>query len=178
VLGNAERVAEVGALGRLAAIFSIIGAVSAALVQPYFARQKHHAELSATFLAANAFFAVLLAVLVGLSVSVPEVLLWVLGSQYSGLRTELLWLVVSATFAAWGGALYSLGASRGWVQPVGLTITGGVLAIVLGVSLVDVSTVRGAFMLNSVTAFVGAVLCFAYLLVQLQRLARMEVTPA
>ena len=178
VMGNADRVAEVGALGRLAVVFSIIGAVSAALVQPYFARQKHHAELSATFLAANAFFAVLLAVLVGLSVSVPEALLWVLGSQYSGLHTELLWLVVSATFAAWGGALYSLGASRGWVQPVGVTIAGGVLAIVLVVSLVDVSTVRGAFMLNSATAFVGAALCFAYLFIQLQSQARMEGKPA
>jgi hypothetical protein len=170
--GNADRVAEVGALGRLAAVFSVVGAVSAALVQPYFARREGPAELAAGFATVNAFFAVLLAALLAWAAAFPASILWLLGSRYAGLQAELGWMVAAATLSAWGGTIYTIGCARGWVMPVGLVIASGTLSTAIAVSLVDVATVRGSFMINTATGLAGAASALAYFGWRLRRHAR------
>lgn len=172
IFGNAERVAEVGALSRLGALFSVIGAVSAALVLPYFARHDGPAELASGFASVNGFFAAMLAALVILATAFPATILWVLGGHYGALHSELVWMVVAATLAAWGGTIYSIGCARGWVMPVSLAVSTGVLATVAAASLVDVSSVRGSFMINTATGLVGTVVAIGYFAWQLRRHAR------
>lgn len=175
--GSAERVAEVGALSRLAALFTVIAAVSAALVLPYFARHDGHAELRAGFAGINVFYAALLALLCAVAVLFPAPILWVLGGNYGALHTELVWMVVASTFAAWGGTLYSIGCARGWVLPIGLTVSTGLLATIAAASLVDVSTVRGGFIINTVTGATSTVVAFAYFSWQLKRHLRLKAAP-
>lgn len=172
LFGNAERVAEVGALGRLAAVFTVIGAVSAALVQPYFAARQSGAELRAGFAGVNGFFAVLLGLLLLLALWLPGPILWVLGGSYGGLDEELVWMVAAATLAAWGGTVYSIGCARGWVMPVGLSIAGGVAAIAATASVVDVSTVVGGFQINAAIGLAGTLTAIGYFDLQLRRHAR------
>lgn len=172
IFGSAERVAEVGALGRLGALFSLIGAVSATLVLPYFARRESGAELSSGLVAINGFFALLLASLLALAWTVPEVLLWVLGAHYAGLHNELCWMLTASTLAAWGGTLYSIGCARGWVMPFWLVAGSGVLATAGAALSVDVSTVRGSYLINTVTALTATVVALVYLVLQLRRHAR------
>lgn len=174
VFGSAERVAEVGALSRLAALFTVIGAVTAALLLPYFARNDGPAELAAGFASVNAFYAALLVALVAFAMAFPVPILWVLGGGYGSLHSELVWMVVAATLSAWGGAIYSIGCARGWVLPIGLTVSTGVLATVVAASSVDVSTVRGSFMINAATGLVSTVVAFGYFSWQLRRLVRMK----
>jgi hypothetical protein len=169
IFGNAERVAEVGALGRLAAVFTVIGAVSAAMILPYFARQDSPSALSAAFASVNIFFGVLLALLTGLAALFPAAILWVLGGQYSNLQTELVWMVIAATLSAWGGTLYSIGCARGWVLPVWLAVSTGLAATVAAAIVVDVATVRGSFIINTATALSGTVVSFGYLVWRLRR---------
>ena len=175
IFGNAERVAEVGALSRLAAAFTVIGAVSAAMVLPYFARQESSSALSAAFVSVNGFYALLLAVLTALSASFPAPILWILGGKYADLQPELVWMIVSATLAAWGGTLYGIGCARGWVLPVWLAVSTGVVATVSTAALVDVSTVRGSFIINTATALSGTLVSFGYLAWRLRRHALHEV---
>lgn len=178
VFGSAERVAEVGALSRLAALFTVISAVSAALVLPYFARQDGPAELASGFASVNAFYALLLASLVAVAMAFPAPILWVLGSGYGALRSELVWMVLAATLSTWGGTVYSIGCARGWVLPVGLSISTGVLATVVAASAVDVSTVRGSFIINTATGLVSTVVALGYFSWQLRRHARLKaLTP-
>lgn len=174
IFGSAERVAEVGALGRLGALFAVIGSVTAVLVQPYFARHDGPAELAAAFVSVNAFYAALLASLVAFATFFPTPILWLLGGSYGALHAELVWMIAAATLSAWGGTIYSVGCARGWVMPVSVTVSTGVLATVAAASMVDVATVRGSFMINTATGLVGTVVAFAYFGWQLRRHARLK----
>jgi hypothetical protein len=178
VLGNAERVAEVGALARLAAVFALLGVVMATLAQPYFARQHGVAELRAAFVLTNAFFALLTAVLCALAWCWPSGLLWVLGPAYAQLKTALLWMVLSSTLTAWGATVYSLGSARGWVLPVGLAAPAGLLTLAIGAWQFDLATAAGVFMLNTATALVGLVLAVFYVAHQLRRYAHAHAQQA
>lgn len=174
LLGAAERVAEVGALSRLAAVFTIVGAVSAALIQPYFARRQQPAELSAVFAWTNAFYGAVFATVTSTALLWPQPILWVLGPQYAHLGSELPWMVASATLTAWGAALYSLGTVRSWVQPIALTVLGGVAAVALTIPWVDMSSVRGVFIVNTALGLAGAALSFGFVALRLRRFARLR----
>ncbi len=174
IFGSAQRVAEVGALGRIAAAFSVVSAVSAALLYPYFARQNQSADLNAAFVAVNAFYALLLGALIAWASVFPAAILWVLGPQYAALETELVWMVLAATLASWGGTLYSIGCARGWVLPVWWVVGTGLLATVGAACVVDVSTVRGSFMIGAATGLVATVVAFAYMTRQLRLHARVQ----
>ncbi len=163
IFGSTQHVAEVGALGRLSALFAVIGSVTAALVLPYFARRKAGAELTRGLILTNAFFALLLVLLLTLGWLAPNALLWVLGGHYGGLQAELNWMLAAGALAAWGGTLYSVGCSLGWVMPFWLNAPAGLAATVLAALLVDVTTVRGSFIINSVTALAGLLASAGYL---------------
>lgn len=172
MFGSAERVAEAGALGRLAALFTVITAVSASLVLPYFARRESAAELAAGFAGVNLFYGALLVVLVAAGMAMPQPILWVLGGHYAGLHDELVWMLLASALTAWGGAIYTIGCARGWVMPAWLGISTGIVATVSAAALVDVSTVRGSFMINASTGLVGTVVALGYFSNQLRRHAR------
>ena len=162
LFGTADRVAEIGALGRLGAGFAVIAAVIGAVIQPYFARNHGVAALESGFLAVNAFFAALLAGLVGLAWAFPAEILWVLGGHYARLGPELRWMMAAVSLTAWSGALYSIGCGRGWVLPGRLGIGCGLAATLLGIRCFDLATVAGNLALNVLTAGVGTVVTFAY----------------
>lgn len=170
--GGAERVAEVGALGRLALLFSLIGAVLASIVQPYFARPRSAAELRQGFHVLNLGFAALTAALVAFAVALPQALLWVLGERYAGLRAEAPWMVAAGCLAAWSGAVYSMGSARGWIVPARWMIPTGVGAIVAGALCFDVATVLGAFQVNTLWSLASGMLAAAWVGRQLWRDSR------
>ena len=176
IFGSAERVAEVGALSRLAALFSVIGAVTAALVLPYFARHDGPAELASGFAGVNVFFGALLASLMALATAFPAPVLWLLGGHYAALHAELVWMVAAATLSAWGGTLYSIGCARGWVMPLALVVSTGVLATATAASVVDVASVRGSFIINTATALVAMLAAGGYFAWQLRRHARLKAS--
>ena len=178
VFGSAERVAEVGALGRLGAGFAVIGSVSAALVLPYFARHDGPAELMSGFISVNAFYAALLALLLTLASAFPAAILWVLGGTYGGLQSELVWMILASTLATWGGSVYSIGCARGWVMPLWLVVSTGVAATAIAASLVDVSTVRGSFQINTATGAVGVAVAIGYFTWKLRRHAHLKASAA
>lgn len=167
--GQTQQVAEVGALGRLALLFTVVGSVLAALVLPYFARPRRAGELRDAFLLINALFLGLSVLLVVLAATVPSVLLSLLGPQYLHLVGETPWMVLSASLSAWSGAVYAMGAARGWVTPGWLVIPVGTATLALVVMLVDVSTVSGAFQLNTAAAAAATLLVLAYVGLRLRR---------
>jgi hypothetical protein len=174
LFGDAKGVAEVGALGRLGALFALIGAVMAALVQPYFAAHHRSIELRSGFVAINLFFGALAVALLLVSLAAPQALLWILGPRYAGLDTELAWMVAATALAAWGGALYAAGCARGWVLPARWAVSSGIVASVLMLFWVDFSTATGGFMLNTGTSMTGLGVVGLYVHRELRRLERAE----
>ncbi len=163
VFGSAEKVADIGALGRLGAGFAVIMSVIATVVMPYFARTEQASQLESGFVALNAFFAALLGVLVAAALVLPAPILWVLGPHYDGLGAELVWMVLATALVAWSGALYSVGCARGWVLPASLGIGFGVASTIVGLRCFDLSTVAGNLKLTTLTAFVALLVNAGYL---------------
>lgn len=172
LLGSTQTVAEVGALGRIAVLFTIIGAVVVAIIQPYFARQHEARALVRAFAAVNAFFAVLTLALWALASAYPGYVLWILGGSYRSLQAAVPWLVLGACLAAWSGAAYAIGAARGWVVSAAWLIPSGLLAIVASIALFDVATPTGACMMGCVTAGTGALVSVGYVSQQLRAALR------
>lgn len=170
--GGTDRLAEVGALGRLAVLFTVVGAVVIALVQPFFARSRRPRELISGFIALNGFFAVVSIALVALASLAPGLLLWVLGPRYGDLKSELVWMVLGASLSAWSGAVYAVGAGRTWILPTVPIIIGGVGSMALTASLVDLSTVIGGLMVNTASALVATVLTIVFVSLKLRTLHR------
>ncbi len=169
VFGTAERVADVGALGRLGAGFAVVTSVIGGLVLPYFARSEDARQLESGFVVLNGFFALLSAALVGASLLMPATILWVLGPHYAGLQSELVWMVLATAFTAWAGALYTVGCARGWVLPGTLGIGCGLLSTVVGLRCFDLATVSGNFKLNTLTAAVALAVNVGFMGLQLLR---------
>ncbi len=167
--GSSERVAELGALGRLAALFSIIAAVVAAVIQPYFARASTARQLRQGFWALNLFFVLMTAALCALALTAPHGLLWILGPRYAGLTSEVIWMVLGASLSAWSGAVYAVGAARNWLVPSWVVIPSGLLIFALAVQFFDVSTVAGNLMLNTSAACLMLALTVGYVWLRLAR---------
>ncbi|RVU45086.1 oligosaccharide flippase family protein [Rubrivivax rivuli] len=161
-LGQAQQVAEVGALSRLAMLFTVLSNVLAALVAPYFARPRLAGELRTGFGLVNAGFALLCAALGTLALLLPGPLLWVLGPQYLHLKAETPWMVLSTTLSVWAGAVYAIGAARGWIVPALLNIPLGLLALLAALLLFDAGTAAGAFQINTAVAAASVLLLVGY----------------
>ena len=178
VLGTGADVAALGALARLAGVFTVIGVLMATLAQPYFARQHDSAALATAFVAINLIFGALLLALLGLAAAWPQAVLWLLGPAYAGLANELLWMVAASTVAAWSGALYSLGCARGWVLPLGWAVAATLLGTVLAMAALDLATPRGALAMNTLTASLSLLAVWVFMAHQLRKLADPALTAA
>ena len=108
-------VAEVGALGRLAMIFSVLTNLLANIFVPAFARCHNRRKLRLLYLAiVGGVSAFSLVILLGASFF-PEQFLFVLGNKYAHLHQELLLMVGGAVLGTLTGTFWSLNASKAWV---------------------------------------------------------------
>lgn len=162
ILGSAERVAEVGALGRLAMVFALVGAVFAGLVQPYFARRQSRRDLLQGFAVVNLAFLALTVLLTAAALLLPQALLWILGPRYAGLHAELVPMVLASSLGAWSAALYSAGAARNWIVPAALVIPVSLATLVASALFFDVATVAGSLQMSLAGAAAALAMTLAF----------------
>jgi capsular exopolysaccharide synthesis family protein len=143
IFGNTKSIAEVGALGRFAVIFSIINAVMAGIILPSFSRcqsvsllYRRYWQIIGTFCLIGLFF-------VGFTALFPSQILWVLGNKYDHLKNEFLLMVISTVFTSIVGNMWWLNASRAWIQYSWFNIPGTIATQIILIILLDVSTVKG-----------------------------------
>ncbi len=109
-------VAEVGALGRLAMIFAVLGNLLTNIFAPAFSRCQERRQLG--WLYAGIVGGVVAASACSCWAAqhfLPNEFLFVLGNKYSHLQYELLLMVGGATLNMVAGTLWTLNASRAWV---------------------------------------------------------------
>ena len=114
VFGETDAIAQVGALGRLGALFVILGSVTQVLVAPRFP-QIPREQLVPRILQVTGAAATLGAVLTAIAFLVPQPLLFLLGPQYDGLRLEVGWYVAGASLAFFGATLYAMNLGRRFI---------------------------------------------------------------
>jgi O-antigen/teichoic acid export membrane protein len=149
LFGSTKSIAEVGALGRLAVILSVIGSVMSSIVLPRFASYRSAQMVRRRFVQITGGFVLLGLALVAAALLLPGPFLWVLGKNYSQLQRELPLMMVQTALTSIAMNMWSLNSSRGWIEYVWVNIPATILVQAVGIALLDVSTVRGVLLLGS-----------------------------
>jgi hypothetical protein len=166
ILGSTQNIAEIGALGRLGIMFSIIGAVMTSIVLPGFARCQSAAQLRRRYFQIVGAFCLFGLSLVALAGLFPDQLLWVLGSKYSHLRNELFLMMIMTAFNSVVAAMWSLNSSKAWIKRSWLNIPSVIFTQIFLLLFLDISTLSGVlwfgvlsliptFLLNCMLTFRG-----------------------
>jgi O-antigen/teichoic acid export membrane protein len=166
IFGSTQNIAEIGALGRLGIIFSIISAVMANIVLPSFARCQSASQLQRRYFQIVGGFILFGLSLIALAALFPEQLLWILGRKYGHLRNELLLMMVMTAFNSLVTAMWSLNSSRAWITRSWLNIPGVIIMQISLLLFLDISTLSGVlwfgifslvptFLLNCMLTFSG-----------------------
>ncbi|HEY9810711.1 MAG TPA: hypothetical protein V6D13_15385 [Halomicronema sp.] len=151
LFGNTQNIAEFGALGRLAVIFSVFSAVMSGIVLPSFARCQSVKILSRRYWQIIGGFCVFGLMLVSLAVFFPSQVLWILGNQYQYLESEVVLMVASTVLSSLAGIMWSINSAKAWIEyawiepPLRV-----VLQIILLMSL-DISSVKGVLIFNIIS---------------------------
>ena len=155
VFGNTERVAQVGALTRLAMLFNILSTVFALMVVPRFARmQAGQALLFRWFWVVQLVLILPLIAVVAVVARFPSESLAILGGDYRVLSTEVVLVAASGAMTLLSGCAYSLAAARGVVAaPAFVIVTAITLQVGLALTL-PISTVAGVLWLQLISNIV------------------------
>lgn len=158
IFGNVQHVAEVGALGRIGMIFSILISTTSALVVPRFARCQDPIRLRSRYIQILLAFSGI--VLFGTLFSwwLPGPLLWLLGPKYDELG-GLVWLAVLATgTGSLAGLLYSLNVNKGWIPPAAIVIPAEILTQLILCFTFDLSSVRDILLIGLLAPLVPSLI--------------------
>ena len=149
---QAGSVAEVGALGRLAMIFTVLGSLLTNIFAPAFARCQERRKLGMLYGGiVSGVVAFSLLVLAG-AFFLPNQFLFVLGPHYAHLQHALLLMVGGAVLNMIASTLWTLNASRAWIFGSWLYIPltlGTQLALI---PFVDFTSVPGVLTFNLFSA--------------------------
>lgn len=149
---RATSIAEVGALGRLAMIFSVLTNLLANVFVPAFARCQNKGKM-------RWLYGAIIGGVVAFSLSIisgawifPDEFLFVLGSKYAHLHRELLLMVAGAVLSALTGTFWALNASKAWVSGAWLYIPLTLVTQIVLIPYTDFSSVAGVLIFNLLSA--------------------------
>ena len=150
---RAGAVAEVGALGRLAMIFAVLGNLLTNIFAPAFSRCHKKWQLGWLYVGIVGGVSGFGLLVLGGAVVFPNEFLLVLGNKYSHLQHELPLMVGGATLAMLAGTLWTLNASRAWIGGSWLYIPLTLGTQLLLIPLTDFSSVSGVLIFNLFSVF-------------------------
>lgn len=140
-------IAGFGALMRLAALLAPIRVLNNAFFIPFVARAKEHVALK--IIGISALMSLPGFTMTAIAFLFPNLLLWLLGPNYSHLHQELLVMTLCLTFTQASGEFWNLVAHRGWVKYSSLQVLIGFAWVGIAFTLLDLTTISGALILNA-----------------------------
>jgi len=145
-LSSARTVAEVGALGRISNILVLAQSAIVALVAPRMARYEDPRLLFRRYLqVVLVAFAACTTVFL-LSWLFPKPFLWLIGPKYAGLGSALPIAMAAALFYALALTIYSLNASRAWIDQAWISIPLTLALQAISLVWLDVAQLKGALL--------------------------------
>ncbi|EMI58106.1 lipopolysaccharide biosynthesis protein [Rhodopirellula sallentina] len=146
ILGNPSSIAQVGALGRISVLLSVLVSILATLMVPRFARMEQNPrQVAAKF---YQIVVGLFGVLILFNIfawAFPDALLGLLGDKYAGLQMLLRWSLAAATFGTLNRVTSQLMNSRGLVMPPTLYIPLAIMAQIAALASQDLTQLQGVF---------------------------------
>jgi hypothetical protein len=155
--GTVQKVAEAGALGRLAIAFALVSAAFNSLALPRFARAVDPAAVRRRYVGLVALMAAIGAAAVSFAWAFPRAVLFVLGAAYMHLDDEVVWMVGASAASLVGITIHLLNTARGWVRGIWLGVPATVVVQVALVRYVDLGSIRGAILIQA-SAYVAPLL--------------------
>lgn len=170
IFGSTTSVAHVGALSRLGMILNLFSVLFVTILSPRFSRLTSHKPLLLKrFFHLQIIMLVASILIVMIALIFPTELLWILGSDYSNLQWELLLNIVGSCLYLIAGLNFGLFTSRGWVINPIVSIPIGIVSIVVGVTLFELSSLKGILELNIFLATVQVLLNGGYCLMKITK---------
>lgn len=151
IFGNTQNIAEIGALGRLAVLFSVLNSIMSSIILPGFARCQSMVVLRRRYFQIVLSFTGFGIILLALTLMFPNQILWVLGSKYSHLQQELIWMVATTILANLGGVMWSLCSAKGWIENVWVEIPIRIFLQILLLAILNISTVKGVLIFSLIS---------------------------
>src|SRR6266699_3639645 len=145
---HAVSVAEVGALGRLAMIFTVLTNIFV----PAFARCHDKRKLHWLYIGIVGGVVLFSSAVIAGAAFFPEQFLFVLGNRYAHLHRELLLMVGVAVISALSGTLWLLNASKAWITGAWLYIPLTLATQLALVPFTDFSSISGVLIFNLISA--------------------------
>jgi O-antigen/teichoic acid export membrane protein len=149
---RANSVAEVGALGRLAMIFTVVSNLLANVFVPAFARCQNRRKLVWLFVMIMGGVVLFSAIILAGAAIFPQQFLLVLGNKYAHLHRELLLMVGGAVIGAVTGTLWALNASKAWVTGSWLYIPITLATQIALIPFTDFASVSSVLTFNLLSA--------------------------
>ena len=157
VFGNTDSIANLGAIGRLMVILTLVKMVVDMVITPRYARLPAVKGLIiARFFQILALVALISSVIVGGVYLFPEEFLWILGDKYADLEYEVLLMTISSCLSMISGIGHNLSTSRGIIPNpylfIGSTIASQILLLVF---VVDYTSLAGVIKFSILVSLIG-----------------------
>jgi O-antigen/teichoic acid export membrane protein len=149
IFGHTNQIADVGALSRLGAIFTILGSIMTTVVLPRFARVQTRHELMRNYIQVVCCYLAGGGALLLLAFLMPNQLVWVLGVKYRGLQSDVQYIVATSLLISFIGLVFSMNAAKGWVGGLYFSIPVIVVCQFVAAAWLNLSTVRGAVLFGA-----------------------------
>ena len=163
IYGSTAGVAQAGALGRLPVALTIFTVLFGSLVLPRFSRTAALPKLLLRqYVVIEAGLFVLAFFIIAGSAFFASDILMVLGPKYENLQDELIIMMVGSAISYVASSTFFLSTCRGWVINPAISISISIAAIILGVSIIDISSLKGIFLLNVFTGSVHLMMHISY----------------
>ena len=150
--GATRTIAEVGALGRLGLLVGIFSGLIGVVFLPRLARITDDRLYLRRALQFGGLLVALVAALFLVTVLVPDLLLMLLGDNYSGLRRELPLALAGSGIALLDGYLVSVNLARSWTRWQGAAMASLVIAQAALVALLPLGATAGVLSFNVLSA--------------------------
>jgi O-antigen/teichoic acid export membrane protein len=149
---QASSVAEVGALGRLAMIFTVLMNMLTNIFVPAFSRCQNKSRLRYLYSAIAGGVILFSAIVLCGAAFFPKQFLFVLGNRYTHLHRELVLMVGVSVITAGAGTLWLLNASKGWITGSWLYIPLTLATQIALIPFTDFSSVVGVLSFSLISA--------------------------
>jgi O-antigen/teichoic acid export membrane protein len=155
IFGSASKVADLGAVSRVSLIFAIIPQVLNVILTPRVSRCDDARKLRAIYWQVFLGFVLFTIACMAPVFAKPDLVIRMLGSQYSDIRPDLFLCVF--LYAIWSlqGAALGLNMSRGWVVPAYFGITATIITQVFTFTMLNLSTLHGVLLSGVYVAFIS-----------------------
>jgi O-antigen/teichoic acid export membrane protein len=170
IFGNTTSVAQLGALGRISVLLTLVSTVFATMIVPRFAKLP---DVKSVLIRRAFFSLVFVSVICWMIVCCCYIfsnqILWVIGQKYYGLNIELLLCITASAISEIAAYAFGLLNCKGWILNPVISISISIISVIVGVMLFDIASLKGVLYYKIFLAIIQLVLNNSYLFFRLNQ---------